>query len=177
MLGYVTTPGRGESDRLLAALAESLLAEGVQVLGVVQRNLERPDGARCDMDLLGLGATDVWRISQRLGPRSQGCRLDPQGLERAAGEIAAVLAAGSAADLLLVNKFGKQEVDGRGFRPVIAAALLRDLPVLTAVNARNLPGFLAFAGGLAEPVAAEAAALRQWCRARIAPRSPGLATA
>jgi len=177
MLGYVTTAGRGESDRLIAGLAERLVAEGTRLVGAVQRNIERPGDARCDMELCGVGRAGLWRISQRLGTLSRGCRLDPQGLESAAGEIAAALAADAGAELLLINKFGKQEIDGRGFRPVIAAALLRDLPVLTAVNARNLPAFLAFAEGMAEPVAAEPEALRQWCLARIPPRDAGRATA
>jgi hypothetical protein len=81
--------------------------------------------------------------------------------------VAATLDPGAAADILIVNTFGKQEIAGRGFRPLIAAALLRDLPVLTAVNPRNLPAFLAFSGGLALPVSADPEALRLWCLARI----------
>ena len=177
MLGYVTTAGRGDSDRLLAALADRLLADGMRLVGAVQRNVDRGVDLHCDMELALAGGGAAWRISQRLGPMSRGCRLDPQGLESAAGEVAAVLAAASDAELLIVNKFGKQEIDGRGFRPVIAAALLRDIPVLTAVNARNLPAFLAFAEGLAEPVAAEPEALRQWCLRRVVPRTDPRATA
>lgn len=177
MLGYVTTPGRGERDRLMAELADSLIAEGVRVVGAVQRNLERPGEAHCDMELRVLGGAGPWRISQRLGPMAQGCRLDPEGLEGAAGEVAAALAADPPAELVIVNKFGKQELDGRGFRPVIAAALLRDMPVLTSVNPRTLPAFLAFADGLAEPVAPEPEALLHWCRSRIPLRPAGRATA
>ncbi len=177
MLGYVTTSGRGQSDRLLAGLAERLMAEGVRIAGAVQQNLDRPDGAPCDMELCVLSGTTVWRISQRLGPHARGCRLNPQGLEQAVGEVAAALADGPAAELVIVNKFGKQEIDGRGFRPVIAAALLAELPVLTAVNAKNLPAFLAFAEGMAEPVAPEPGALRQWCLSRIAPRAAPRASA
>ncbi len=168
MLGYVTASGRGEGDRVLSALAERLRTEGVRIVGAVQRNLDRPVGAPCDMELCVLSGAGVWRISQRLGPHARGCRLDPQGLEQAVGAVAAELAGQPAVDLVIVNKFGKQEADGRGFRPVIAAALLADLPVLTAVNAKNLPAFLAFAEGLAEPVAPEPEALRQWCLPRIA---------
>ena len=177
MLGYVTTSARGQGDRLLAGLAERLLADGVRIAGAVQRNVELPDGAPCDMELCVLSGTGVWRISQRLGPHARGCRLDPQGLEHAVGEVAAALAAGSVAELVLINKFGKQEIDGRGFRPVIAAALLADLPVLTAVNAKNLPAFMAFAEGMAEPVPPEPEALRQWCLSRIPPRGMEQASA
>lgn len=177
MLGYVVTPGRGAADRLLDGLATRLAADGLQLLGAVQRNPDVPGALRCDMELCLLGAPGVWRISQRLGPLSRGCRLDPQGLEQAAGAVAAALAAGSPADLLIVNKFGKQEIDGRGFRPVIADALLRDIPVLTTVNAKNLPAFLAFAEGLAEPLPDQPEALLHWCRSRIAPPEPTRASA
>jgi nucleoside-triphosphatase THEP1 len=170
MLWYVTTHGRGESDRLLAALAARLEGEGLRILGAVQRNIDRPGDDRCEMELCGTAAAGVWRISQNLGPLSRGCRLDPAGLEAAAGAVAAALDGAEAdllADLVIVNKYGKQEIDGRGFRPVIAAALMRGLPVLTAVNAKNLPAFLAFAEGLAEPAPAEAEALRLWLLARL----------
>jgi hypothetical protein len=177
MLGYVTTIGRGDGDRLLAALADRLLADGVRLVGVVQRNRDRGADLHCDMELALAGGGAAWRISQRLGSLARGCRLDPQGLESAAGAVAAVLAAQADTELLIVNKFGKQEIDGRGFRPVIAAALLRDIPVLTAVNVRNLPAFLSFAEALAEPVAPDPEALRLWCQARVPPRVDPRATA
>ncbi|GAA0286778.1 DUF2478 domain-containing protein [Rhodovulum strictum] len=177
MLGYITTPGRGEGDLLLAELANRLRAAGVRLAGAVQVNVARPGAERCDMDLCVLGGDKVWRISQYRGPLATGCRLDAQGLERAVGEVAAALAAEVPPELLIVNKFGIQEIEGRGFRPVIAQALLADVPVLTAVNAKNLPGFLAFAEGLAEPLAPEPEALAQWCLARLAPRSAPRVTA
>lgn len=167
MLFYVTTSRRGESDQLLSGLAARLAAEGLRIFGAVQRNIDRPGEARCNMELCGVAAQGIWRISQTLGPQSRGCRLDPAGLEDAAGAVAAAIEGGAEADLLIVNKFGKQEIDGRGFRPVIAAALMRGLPVLTAVNAKNLPAFLAFADGLAEAAPPEPEALRLWLRARL----------
>ena len=73
-----------------------------------------------------------------------------------------VLAQG--ADLVIVNKFGKQECYGQGFRHFIAEALARGIPVLLSVPAGQLPDFQDFAGDLAEPVAP--AAILDWCRAR-----------
>ena len=67
----------------------------------------------------------------------------------------------------MVNKFGKQEAGGKGLVPVIAEALDRGIPVLVGVNALNLPPFLDFAAGIAEPLAPETAAVTGWCLASI----------
>lgn len=167
MLAFFSTAERGMSDRLLAALAAQLRGRGLRVAGAVQVNVDRPDSPRCDMDLHVLTGDEVVRISQNLGRESRGCRLDPGGLERAVGLVAAALDNGP--DLLIVNKFGKQEVDGRGFRPLIGEALARDIAVLTAVSAGNRAAFLDFCDGYAEELAADATALRDWAEALARP--------
>lgn len=144
-LGYVMVPGQGETDRTLTAVAEAGLARGLPLLAAVQHNTDC--GYHCDMDLRILPGDTQFRISQNLGEESSGCRLDPAGLEAAVAEVAARL---SGAGVLIVNKFGKHEADGRGFRSVIAEAIERDLPVLVGVNALNLGAFEAFAGPQAE---------------------------
>lgn len=165
MLGYITMSERGAADQLLFDLAARLRQDGVNVTGAVQENIERDPAARCEMDLHVLTGGAVVRISQNLGLGSSGCRLDPEGLERAVGLVSAALE--GPVDLMLVNKFGKQEVDGRGFRPVIGQALLQDVPVLTAVSAGNLDGFRAFAGDMAEQVPANPQAVADWCARAI----------
>ena len=160
MLGYVVVEGRGTADALLRKVAERLRAEGVPLAGAVQVNAERGPERKCDMDLHILSDGAVVRISQDLGALSRGCRLDPAGLERAVGLVGAALAQG--ARLLIVNKFGKQELDGRGFCPVIGAALADGIPVLTAVNAGNLARFEAWSGGMAERVPERTQAVLDW---------------
>lgn len=164
MLGFVTmNDSAGAADRLLADAAERLAAQGLRLAGAVQSNLDRGPDQACDMDLRILGDDGpVIRISQNLGNCASGCRLDSGALQQAVGRAEAVLAQG--ADLVIVNKFGKQECYGRGFRDFIAQALAQDIPVLLSVPAEQLPGFHDFAGDLAEPVAA--AGLLDWCRAR-----------
>ena len=164
MLGYITADGRGTGDRIIAEIADRLRAEGVPVAGAVQVNLETDPARKCDMDLHILSGTDVVRISQNLGALSRGCRLDPAGLERAVGLVGVALAARPA--LLIVNKFGKQEIDGRGFRPLIGEALAEGIPVLTAVNKGNLDPFLAFADGMAEALEPDVEQVLTWVRAQ-----------
>lgn len=161
-LGVVTGERRGGVDRVLAEVAGRLAALGWRLAGVVQDNPEVP-GRRCDMDLILLGSAERIRISQCLGPLARGCRLDPAGLEAAAGRVAAALDS-APPELLIVNKFGKAELAGRGFRPLIARALDLGVPVLVGLNRANLDGFEAFAQGLAEPLPPDPAAILDWCR-------------
>lgn len=164
MLGYVIAEERGAADRCLAEVVHRLHAEGVAVAGAVQVNSDRGPAQVCDMDLHVIGPGRIIRISQNLGTLAKGCRLDPAGLEQAVGLVEATLDAGARPRLLVVNKFGKQEIDGRGFRPVIGRALAEGTAVLTAVNIASLPGFRAFAGGMEEEVAPETGAILDWCR-------------
>ena len=166
MLGYVMAEGRGASDALLREVAEALRAEGVKLAGAVQVNLETAPENHCHMDLHVLAGGEVVRISQDLGALSEGCRLDPDGLEQVVGLANAALEGG--AQLLIINKFGKQEADGRGFRPLIGEALARDVPVLAAVARGSLAGFESFADGMAEALPADVQAVLGWCHKQLA---------
>lgn len=139
------SPGRGATDIVMQEAVMRLLARGIRLAGTVQTNTERAADPRCDMDVRVLPEGPVFRISQDLGRDARGCRLNPEGLE---GAVAAVSAAMEAErpDLLIVNKFGKHECLGRGFRPVIAEAVAADIPVLVGVNALNLPELQGFVG-------------------------------
>ena len=159
-LAYTMAPGRGDTDLVLEQLAVDLTARGLRCCGTVQINSERVDAGPCDMDVRVLPDGAVLRISQDLGPQARGCRLDPAALEAAVAMVAATLSSG--ADLLIVNKFGKHEAEGRGFRNVIAEALAMEIPVLVGLNTLNRPAFENFAEGLAIQLPPEPAALMAW---------------
>ena len=165
-LAYTMTEGRGELDPLLHRVALAAIAQGHRVAGIVQINSDRPGCARCDMDAVVLPDGPVIRISQSLGREARGCRLDAEGLETAVAAAEACLAQG--VDLLIVNKFGKQEASGRGFRPVIAAALETGADVLVGVNPLNLDALQMFTGGTADALKADATVLLDWIAARQA---------
>ena len=142
-IAYTMAPGKGDVDLLLQAVAKRLAGQGIRCCGTVQINTHRSEGP-CDMDVQVLPDGPVLRISQSLGAASRGCRLDPSALEIAVGQVSASLDAG--ADLLIINKFGKHEAEGRGFRDVIAKAIAYEIPVIVGVNALNLQAFKAFVG-------------------------------
>jgi hypothetical protein len=159
-LAHVSIEGRGRTDLFLMTVAAHLAARGMRLAGTVQSNLQRPDRAKCDMDLRVLPDGPIVRISEDRGPAARGCILDSGALEQTVLEVERRLAG---ADLLIINKFGKREAEGKGLVPVIAAALALGIPVLVGVNALNLPLFLAFCGGEATALPADLDAVLAWC--------------
>ncbi|MCV2869240.1 DUF2478 domain-containing protein [Defluviimonas sp. WL0002] len=166
MLGFIVSRGRGEADLLLADVADRLMSDGCKLAGAVQVNVETRDGRPCEMDLHVLALDKVIRISQNLGALAKGCRLDPAALESVVGHVERALDRGP--QLLIVNKFGKQELDGRGFRPLIGRALADGVPVLCAVNSDNAAKFAEFAAGMERELPSEADAVLGWCKAAMA---------
>ncbi|PYG27859.1 DUF2478 domain-containing protein [Pelagimonas varians] len=158
-IAYTMAPGRGYTDLLLARVAERLETQGYKCLGTVQTNTERGDGP-CDMDVKVLPDGPVLRISQTLGPASRGCRLDAAALETSVGLVASTL--DTSTDLVIINKFGKHEAEGCGFRDVIAQALSLDIPVLVGVNALNHEAFQTFCDGAATRLEPDITSLHTW---------------
>ena len=159
-IAYTIAPGRGDTDLLLLEFAEWVVEHGHRPCGIVQINSQRDEAGPCDMDVKVLPDGKVIRISQNLGRESKGCRLDPSALETAAGLVATQLESG--ADILIVNKFGKHEAEGRGFRPVIAEALTRGIPALVGLSRLNAAAFHEFTAQVATPLQPEFPALIEW---------------
>ncbi|RME15630.1 MAG: DUF2478 domain-containing protein [Alphaproteobacteria bacterium] len=158
-LAHVTAEGRGRTDDIIAAFVAALEAEGLSLAGTVRLRPADAGAHPCDMDLRVLPDGPDFRISQRLGAQARGCRLDGGVIEAIAVEVEARL---PGADLLIVNKFGKLEAQGRGLAPAIAMALERGIPTIVGVNALNLPDFLAFSDGMAEALAPDRESLFAW---------------
>ncbi len=165
---YVMTSDRGETDRLLAGQADRALGQGLHLAGVVQTNTPRPKSHHCDMDVQVLPDGPVIRISQDLGPNARGCALDPAALERAVQAVAPTVT--ERTDLLIVNKFGKHESEGRGFREIIAQALELGVPVIVGLNAANAAAFEDFTGGMATAVPCRREAVQEWLDTSLAAR-------
>lgn len=162
-IAYTMEPSRGGTDLLLAAVATELAASGFSVCGTVQINSDRDDCTGCDMDVRVLPDGPTIRISQSLGKESKGCRLDPSALELAVGHTKENLATG--ADVLIINKFGKHEAQGRGFREVIAEALSQDIPVIVGLNQLNEQAFKDFTSEVAVSLPPNIESAMSWVKA------------
>ena len=161
----------GDIDAFLAGIAATLAARGLRVRGALQtRGAEGGDCHCADMDLTTLGSNRVFRISQPLGNGAQGCRLEPGALAECSRFIEQELEQG--ADLLILNRFGRGERDGRGFRDLIAKAMLLDVPVLTAVRPTYAAAWHAFGAGMACDLPADRDAVLHWIDSLQMARTP-----
>lgn len=155
-------------DALLASFIDDLLGQGFDVRGVVQA---RPAG-----DSRRPGGPLFKTIPA--SPCEAGPRRDPR---VACGttllDIGAWLAAGlrRRPDLVVLNRFGSQELAGSGLVGALAEAIERDVPVLIAVPEALFPRWLALARGLAVRLAADRASLDAWWRSlgKAGPQVPG----
>lgn len=166
-LAAILCPGDGAGDAALAAALGRIASRGLRLAGYVQRKALGPDGQKHLVveDVTSGAQRD---ITQRLGPASRGCKLDPAALADVAGALLAALTAAPAPDLVILNRFGKTEAEGQGLRAVIEAALLAGIPVLTVVTAVNAPGWDDFTGGEATLLPAEPEAVEAWIAATLA---------
>src|SRR5579884_2088258 len=132
------------ADAFIARSAAALVASGYRLGGVVQSNPLRTGRRRCDMYVKDLFAGEEIKISLDRGNEAKGCRLDPDAFTRIDAWVErAVL---ERVDLLIINKFGKEEARGRGLRPVIADALIAKIPLVIGVSTFNLYDFQSFVG-------------------------------
>jgi uncharacterized protein DUF2478 len=147
-------------DPALDALVKKLRELGISMIGCLQIQLPDP-GSCCPISHLeDLASGDQTRITQPLGSGSTGCRLDPGALANAAEELSRQLE--THPDILILNRFGRGESEGRGFRPVIERAVELGVPVLIAVKERYTPEWETFSSGLATYLPAEQEALLAW---------------
>lgn len=155
-------------DELLETVVRAVQSSGHPVAGYLQR--ETPDGPGCcpATFLEDVSSGERLRITQALGAGSRGCRLDPQALADVSGRLLTVV--DTATDLLVLNRFGKGESDGQGFRSVIESACGLGVPVLTAVRATYEPFWNEFAAGAGVFLPADADAVIEWALASIARR-------
>ncbi|MEM9579386.1 MAG: DUF2478 domain-containing protein [Pseudomonadota bacterium] len=148
-------------DRFLGRFASDVAARGLRVSGVVQTRGDASGECHCaDMDLTSLSSGRLFRISQPLGNGSRGCRLHPGALAECAAHLQAEIDRGT--DLLVLNRFGRGESEGRGFRDLIGYAMQRDIPVLTAVRATYRDAWDAFAGDAAVTLPLSSGAVSDW---------------
>ena len=139
---------------ILRRLVARLGAAGAACAGFLQRDLPPPPGhSRCGMVLECVSTGERLQIYEDRGPLARGCRLDVGML--IAALVSAREAIRSRPDVLVVNKFGKTEAEGGGFRPLIADAIDLGVPVLIAVPWRNIESWRRFAGDFAAEIVAD----------------------
>ena len=165
-IARVSSEMRGETDRLLAGVADQLQAGGTALAGIVKElgHTSAYDNG-CDMKVRVVPEGPVIQITQNLGAGSDACRLDPGAIATAVSTVESCSL--DKADLFILNKFGPEEAAGRGFVSVIGKALEQGIPVLVGVGVGNREAFDTFAGGLAETLPADPDTIHEWCLAAM----------
>jgi nucleoside-triphosphatase THEP1 len=145
-----------DPDAVLRDFAADLNARGLRIVGMVQAG----QCADSSLSAVLLHSGETLLLAQDFDPATSGCRLDLDRLQNAGAQIADVLQTG--ADLLIVNRFGKRERDGRGLGHLIERALEADIPVVIAVSNHRFADWIKFAGGMSVKLACNREALEAW---------------
>jgi molybdate transport system ATP-binding protein len=147
-------------DSMLVRFANDLTCRGHRLGGIVQRNTKGERGQRERMEVVDLMTGRAVRICQPLGTGATACRLNPAGLAEAATAVTRAVLAD--VELVIVNKFSKQEAAGRGLRAEIAGAVTAGLPLLTAVSDNCYDAWMSFTGGFGTTLLCDRRIIEEW---------------
>jgi hypothetical protein len=150
-----------DPDRLLREFASDLNARGCRAVGLVQTGHHCLDAPRLSAMLLHTG--EELQLFQDLGTCATGCRLDVGRLLDAGVQVANAIEAG--ADLVIVNRFGRQEREGRGLSYLVERALSAEIPVVIAVPSHRFADWIRFADGMSVKLRCDREALDTWWQA------------
>ena len=160
--------GPGTTDRMaLIKFAEKQRAKGTRVGGVLQEAIIDRDGV-----ITGLDAVDVVsgrRIPISRPPSNPGeCGLDVSALADTAGLIRNAI--DQAVDLVVVEKFGELEQEGKGLIDEILQAIAEDIPLIISVSSAALPLWQERSGELGSVLAFDEDVFEEWWRRVSLPR-------
>jgi Protein of unknown function (DUF2478) len=158
-----------DPDQILREFAADLNNRGYRAVGLVQLGHHCADASLSAM-LVHTG--EKLPLFQDLGSCSAGCRLDVGQLLGAGQQIAGAIDEG--ADLLIVNRFGRQECEGKGLSYLVERALSADIPVVIAVPSHRFADWIKFADGMSVKLRCDREALDGWWNA-VSARNGGIA--
>ena len=148
-----------DPDAVLRDFAAELNAQGIRAVGMVQTG----QCADASLSAVLVHSGEVLLLAQPSTSPASGCKLDLGRLQDAASRVAGAMEAG--ADLVIINRFGKRERDGKGLSAVIERALDRDIPVVIAVASESFAEWIKFTGDMSVRLACDRAALDSWWHA------------
>lgn len=134
-------------DRLFADTCRELAGTGLRLGGLLQVSSGGEAENATSVHLVDVRTRASYDIWEDRGALASGCRLDEAGLLQAAHIIDRAIE--DRVDLIVVNRFGRAESEGRGLRPFIASAIEAEIAVLTCVREPYIDAWQQFHGGLA----------------------------
>lgn len=140
-----------------------LRAQGVRIDGLVNQCTD--DGHHVSEVIQAIGDASEYVILQCLGKESQGCKLNPAAL--AESSIVLRDAIDQRVDVLVINKFGVAEAEGRGLLDEYVRAIAEQIPVVSLVHRKYLPAWRDFAAELGEELPIDMDAVINWIQSRL----------
>jgi len=159
MLAGIAFHPKDPIDDLLAAIADTFLANGKSVAGYVKKRRKDADCGTL-VHVRNLRSGDEMPITRNRGKMAKGCKLDGDALSNLAQQLSRDVEAGS--DILIIARFGRSEAEGRGLRDVISRALDLEIPVLVGVRDEYNDAWNDFHGGFADALAFDETAIENW---------------
>lgn len=141
-------------------IVEDCRCRGLRVAGVLQHSVCSDTAGHCDVVLEELTTGLRTDLFEDRGPGASGCRLDVAALAEVNGQVARSL--DNDPELLILNKFGKVEAEGRGLLDLVAMAVDRGIPVVIGVPIRNLEAWRNFAGGMSVEFSSDPSEVSDW---------------
>ncbi len=130
-----------DSQALLSDAVAAWRKAGINVAGVLAQ--DNSEEGPCSAGFLrDLVSGKEFSIQLDAPPAGTSCHLDIAGLEDAGANL---LAQVSAADVVVLSKFGKLEAAQGGLWPVFRAAVAAGKPVLTTVSSKHNEAWKTFA--------------------------------
>jgi len=141
-------------------IVEDCRRRGLRLAGVLQHPVCSDTAGHCDVVLEELTTSLRTDLFEDRGPGARGCRLDVAALAEVNGQVARSL--DSDPQLLILNKFGKVEAEGRGLLDLVAIAVDRGIPVVIGVPIRNLEAWRNFAGDMSIELSSDPSEIMDW---------------
>lgn len=145
-------------DDVLLSFCGDLRQRGFRPVGLVQDG--RCQGDQSDLSALLIHTNEHIPLFQRLGSCSEGCRLDPGQLVMAGARVGTAIDHG--ADLVVINRFGRLEKEGKGLAFLIEMAVTSGIPTLIAVPSHRFMDWVKFSDGMSVKLTCDAASLCRW---------------
>jgi nucleoside-triphosphatase THEP1 len=161
--------GSADPDRLLLDFAEDVRGSGLRVAGIIQLGRARAPG-NSELDAIVLPSAERVNLGHHRTGDAIGCRPDSRRLAGVARVIVAAIAEG--VHLVVINRFGKLEAEGRGLIHLIRTAVDADSPVVTAVPEHRFAAWLNYSDGMSVRLRCHRAALDHWWQS-VARGTPG----
>jgi nucleoside-triphosphatase THEP1 len=151
-----------DPDRLLLQFANDLRRSGCRVAGFVQRGVHPLEaaGSNADFGAVLLSGPEIVSLGHYRDHDAHCCEIDAERLAAIGRAIAQAVEEG--VDLVILNRFGKLEAQGRGLIQLIGQAIAADIPVVTAVPEHRFAAWVRYSDGMSVRLPCYRAALDAW---------------